>query len=176
MIRMPTCGVAAALLALPLVGGIPTMAVAADMAVIHQEAVADIDPATAWSRVGGFCDIVEWLPPIKDCELLSGDGTNPGTVRRLNFNDEQILVEPMVAGGDMSYSYGMTEGFLAGTLYTGTVRVSAGPRDGTSTITWSAVINRAAFPSADEADSMVATLNGVYQTGIDGLRNLAEGL
>lgn len=176
MSRTRVYGALAALLALPLISGLPIAANAADMAVIHKEAVANVDPDTAWSRVGGFCDISQWLPPIKACEIVAGDGASAGTVRKLNFNDEQTLIEPMTANGPMSYTYGMTEGFLAGTLYTGTVRISAGPTDGTSTITWSAVLNRAAYPSMEEADNMVATLDGVYQAGVDGLKALAEGM
>ncbi len=176
MSRTRVYGALAALLALPLISGVPVAATAADLAVIHKEAVANVDPDTAWSRVGAFCDIPQWLPPIKACEIVAGDGTTAGTVRKLNFNDEQTLIEPMIVNGPMTYSYGMTEGFLADTLYTGTVRISAGPSEGTSTITWSAVINREAFPSMEEADNMVTTLDGVYQAGVDGLKALAEGM
>jgi hypothetical protein len=61
----------------------------------------DIDrPAEAvWARVGGYCDIGEWLDV--DCEITSGDG-DMGTVRVLAGGR---VVEIMVAQTDLSYGY-----------------------------------------------------------------------
>lgn len=40
----------------------------------------DVDrpAADVWARVGGYCDIGEWLRI--DCEIVSGDGVEVGTV------------------------------------------------------------------------------------------------
>lgn len=60
----------------------------------------DVDrPATeVWSKVGGYCDIEEWLG--FDCEISQGDG-GLGTVRVL----AGTVVEPLVAKGDLFYAY-----------------------------------------------------------------------
>ena len=54
--------------------------------------------AEVWSKVGGYCDISEWLG--LDCEITQGDG-GIGTVRVLNGT----IVEPMVAQTELSYGY-----------------------------------------------------------------------
>lgn len=71
----------------------------------------DIDRSAAevWSKVGGYCDISEWLG--LDCEIMQGDG-GIGTVRVLRGT----IVEPMVARTDLSYGY--TQPVVEGEYYT----------------------------------------------------------
>ncbi|PCH63630.1 MAG: hypothetical protein COC19_00825 [SAR86 cluster bacterium] len=52
-----------------------------------------------WAKVGGYCDIGEWLGI--DCELTSGDG-DMGTVRSLVGGR---VIEIMVAQTELSYGY-----------------------------------------------------------------------
>ncbi|MCH8073794.1 MAG: hypothetical protein IIA09_17825 [Proteobacteria bacterium] len=65
--------------------------------------------AEVWSKVGGYCDISEWLG--LDCEITQGDG-GIGTVRVLNGT----IVEPMVAQTELSYGY--TQPVVEGQYYT----------------------------------------------------------
>ena len=65
--------------------------------------------AEVWSKVGGYCDISEWLS--LDCEITQGDG-GIGTVRVLNGT----IVEPMVAQTELSYGY--TQPVTEGEYYT----------------------------------------------------------
>lgn len=65
--------------------------------------------AEVWSKVGGYCDISEWLG--LDCEITQGDG-GIGTVRVLNGT----IVEPMV--GQTELSYGYTQPVVEGQYYT----------------------------------------------------------
>lgn len=71
----------------------------------------DIDrpAAEVWSKVGGYCDIGEWLG--RDCEITQGDG-GIGTVRVLGGT----IVEPMVAQTELSYGY--TQPVVEGQYYT----------------------------------------------------------
>lgn len=55
--------------------------------------------AEVWAKVGGYCDISEWLG--LDCEITSGDG-DMGTVRALVGGR---ILEIMVAQTDLSYGY-----------------------------------------------------------------------
>lgn len=64
--------------------------------------------AEVWSKVGGYCDISEWLG--LDCEITQGDG-GIGTVRVLNGT----IVEPMVAQTELSYGY--TQPVVEGQYY-----------------------------------------------------------
>lgn len=64
--------------------------------------------AEVWSKVGGYCDISEWLG--LDCEITQGDG-GIGTVRVLNGT----IVEPMVAQTELSYGY--TQPVVEGEYY-----------------------------------------------------------
>ena len=52
-----------------------------------------------WARVGGFCNITEWMnsPEWEDCRYLQGDG-GPGTVR-------SIVNEVLVGQTQYSYTY-----------------------------------------------------------------------
>ncbi|MBM87488.1 MAG: hypothetical protein CMQ41_13235 [Gammaproteobacteria bacterium] len=54
-----------------------------------------------WSRVGGFCDITDWMG--LPCELTEGSG-GIGTVRSLL---EGRITEVLVAKTDLSYGYTM---------------------------------------------------------------------
>jgi len=65
--------------------------------------------AEVWSKIGGFCDISEWLD--LDCEITQGDG-GIGTVRVLRGS----IVEPMVAKTALSYGY--TQPVIEGQYYT----------------------------------------------------------
>lgn len=65
--------------------------------------------AEVWSKVGGYCDIGEWLS--LDCKITQGDG-GIGTVRVLNGT----IVEPMVAQTELSYGY--TQPVKEGEYYT----------------------------------------------------------
>lgn len=69
----------------------------------------DAPAATAWERVGGYCDIETWanLP----CEITSGDG-GMGTVRSLLGGR---IIEILVAQTPLSYGY--TQPAVEGEFY-----------------------------------------------------------
>jgi Polyketide cyclase / dehydrase and lipid transport len=57
-------------------------------------------PATeVWAKVGGYCDIGEWMS--LDCQITSGDG-GMGTVRALAGGR---ILEILVGQTDLSYGY-----------------------------------------------------------------------
>ena len=84
---------------------------AAEPIYYRLELHVDVDrpAAEAWAKVGGYCDITEWLG--LDCEITQGDG-GIGTVRLLNGT----IVEPMV--GQTELSYGYTQPVVEGEYYT----------------------------------------------------------
>jgi len=76
---------------------------------LELEIAIDKPAAEVWSKVGGYCDISEWLG--LDCEITQGDG-GIGTVRVLRGT----IIEPMVALTELSYGY--TQPVVEGEYYT----------------------------------------------------------
>ena len=68
-------------------------------ATIDESVVVHAPVDKVWARVGGFCDITEWMnsPEWEDCRDLQGDG-GPGTVR-------SIVNEVLVGQTQYSYTY-----------------------------------------------------------------------
>lgn len=68
-------------------------------ATIDESIVVNAPVNKVWARVGGFCDITEWMnsPEWEDCRYLQGDG-GPGTVR-------SIVNEVLVGQTLHSYTY-----------------------------------------------------------------------
>ena len=67
---------------------------------IEMEIDIDRSAEEVWSKVGGYCDITDWLGGI-DCEMTSGDG-GMGSVRALLGGR---IIEIMVAQTELSYGY-----------------------------------------------------------------------
>lgn len=78
-------------------------------ATMAESIVVDAPVAKAWARVGGFCDITEWMnsPEWEDCRYLQGEG-GPGSVR-------SIVNEVLVGKTQHSYTYAQPP--RKGTLY-----------------------------------------------------------
>ena len=159
-------GAAAALFAAVMFVASLSPALAADIEVIHGEATVQVAPADAWARVGGFCDLADFLSLVVSCEIIAGDG-GIGSVRRLKLGNDEVVEEPMVAMGPMHYTYSMTAGFLAGIQYHATFMVTPGAEEGTSVVSWTGVFDRDAMPDTAAADELAGVLNGIYAAGAE---------
>ena len=85
------------LLALPSL--VVTTAFAQEYVAIEMEINVDKPAAEVWSKVGGYCDISEWLGLA--FEITAGDGAL-GTVRSLLGGR---ILEILVAETELSYGY-----------------------------------------------------------------------
>ena len=67
--------------------------------VVSESIVVDAPVDKVWARVGGFCDITEWMnsPEWEDCKYLQGNG-GPASVR-------SIVSEVLVGQTQYSYTY-----------------------------------------------------------------------
>jgi Polyketide cyclase / dehydrase and lipid transport len=67
--------------------------------VVAESIVIDAPVDKVWARVGGFCDITEWMnsPEWEDCKYLQGSG-GPASVR-------SIVNEVLVGKSQFSYTY-----------------------------------------------------------------------
>lgn len=101
--RLPSVTIALAVLGLPL-----TAAAEAEYFRLELNISVERSAEETWSKIGGFCDIADWLGV--SCEVTEGDG-GIGTVRVLNGS----IIEPMVAQTELSYGY--TQPAVPGEFY-----------------------------------------------------------
>jgi hypothetical protein len=90
-------------------------AVAADYVSFSLTTIANVTPEKAWSRIGDYCSIRDWLGTT--CSISAGSG-DVGTIRLLNNG---AVTEMMVAKTPFSYTY--MQPLNPGNLYHGTLQV-----------------------------------------------------
>ena len=90
-------------------------AMAADYASFSLTTTANVTPEKAWSRIGDFCAIKDWLGTT--CSISTGSG-EVGTTRLLNNG---AVTEMMVAKTPFSYTY--MQPLNPANLYHGTLAV-----------------------------------------------------
>ena len=94
-------------------------AMAADYSVIHLETTVDAPIDHTWSKVGGYCQIQDWIKRLAPCVQI-GEGV--GSIRKLGA---QGFIEVEVAATKYSYTYAQPDNKI---LYHGTL--AAEPLDG----------------------------------------------
>jgi Polyketide cyclase / dehydrase and lipid transport len=114
----------------------------ADYAVLNLNTTVDAPVAVVWKKIGGYCDIKDWLKA--PCTLTSGTG-DVGTVRHLAFGKNGVD-EVMVAKTAHSYTYTQPTTTI---LYHGTLEVVPDGK-GKSKILYNLIWDQAALTS-DEA-------------------------
>jgi hypothetical protein len=124
--------------------------------------------AEVWDRVGGYCDIAEWLEV--DCEITSGDG-GMGTVRVLAGGR---IVEILVAQTELAYGY--TQPVREGqfyNLYHGFMEARPVTAD-TSEIRYTLVydISDKADQAAKDAD--IERRRGMFEAALANMKRIAE--
>ena len=66
---------------------------------ITMEVTVNRPAADVWKRVGGFCDIAEWLQIATGCKILSGKDGEIGAIRPMGGG------EVLVGRSELSYTY-----------------------------------------------------------------------
>ena len=101
-------------IAFPLLGlfavALPALAAEPDYRTIRMEIDVAKPAAEVWKKVGGYCDISNWLANV-DCKITAGDG-GIGTVRALRGG---AVIEMMIAVTPLSYGY--TQPTVEGKFY-----------------------------------------------------------
>lgn len=126
----------------------------------------DKPAAEVWSKVGGYCDIGEWLDV--ECKITSGDG-GIGTVRVLNGT----IVEPLVAQTELSYGY--TQPAVEGeyyTLYHGFME--ARPVSESTTLLMYTVMWDTSRSSEAEATAAIERRQKLFTKGLERMKEIAE--
>ena len=121
-----------------------------------------------WAKVGGYCDIAEWLKV--DCTITSGDG-GMGTVRVLAGGR---VTEILVAQTELSYGY--TQPVREGqfyNLYHGFMEARP-VTDRTSKMIYTLVYD--IYDKADQAakDADIARRRGMFEGALANMKAIAE--
>lgn len=128
--------------------------------------------ADVWAVVGDFGKIAKWLPPLSDSGLLHGaTGGEVGDLRHCVIDGGPTLTESQTARSDAdhSYSYAITEGALPLQNYRSTISLSAAGDQ--TVVQWSSTFD----PDPGEEDNVTGMIEGVYQAGIDHLKQRFGG-
>jgi len=79
-------------------GGVSPVVENPTYVTIYMEIDVDRPVEEVWARVGGYCDIAEWLPVAAGCTILSGVAGEVGSVR-------SVVNEILVGKTPLSYTY-----------------------------------------------------------------------
>jgi hypothetical protein len=158
--------VAGAALAASLLAG-PAMA--ADYAVIHLETTVDRPIDAVWAKVGGYCQIGDWLKRTQPCVITAGDG-EVGTIRKLT--PAGMVVEVMVAKTAHSYTYTQPTSTI---LYHGTL--AAEPLDGgkRTKLLYTLFYDQEPDGTQEAKDKDRATRTTNFTQALANMKALAEG-
>jgi hypothetical protein len=157
---------APALLALAVAGG--ALAAEPEYVTIRMEIEVARPAAEVWAKVGGYCDISQWL--AVDCTITSGNG-GIGTVRALRGGQvKEILV------GRTELSYGYTQPAREGqfyNLYHG--YLEAQPLGATrSKLLYTLMLDVSDKPDQAARDADVAARRTRFEGALQKMKSLAE--
>lgn len=135
---------------------------------IHLEIDIDASAEDVWAKVGGYCDIADWLSV--DCEITSGDG-GMGTVRVLAGGR---VVEILVAQTELSYGY--TQPAQEGqfyNLYHGFMEARPVTAN-TSKMIYTLVYDVSNLEDQAAKDADIARRRGMFEGALANMKALAE--
>ncbi len=124
--------------------------------------------AEAWAKVGGYCDIAEWIDV--DCTITSGDG-GIGTVRVLAGGR---VTEVLVGKTDLSYGY--TQPAQEGRfydLYHGYLEAQP-VTDETSKLVYTLVYDISDKPDEAAKDADMARRRQMFEGALESMKEIAE--
>ncbi|MEX0963895.1 MAG: hypothetical protein WDZ52_07645 [Pseudohongiellaceae bacterium] len=124
--------------------------------------------AEVWAKVGGYCDISDWLG--LDCEISSGDGSL-GTVRSLLGGR---ILEILVAQTELSYGYTQpapVEGFYD--QYHGFLEARpTGPNS--SKLLYTLMLDVSNLENQAAKDENIARRRGTFEGALAAMKEIAE--
>lgn len=162
-----------------------TASLAAPAALAHgptrqkvTESITIEAPASAvWARIKDFSALAQWHPAVSASPASNGNAE--GSVRSLELKGGGKLTETLNKYDDaqMTYSYRAKDGgALPVTNYTSTIQVKA--EGNKALVEWRGAFYRG-FPNNDPPpdqndEAAVRAVTGVYKSGLENLKKLAE--
>lgn len=132
---------------------------AAQAITVHRSVTVKGAPWWVWLDIGGFCEIEDWLPPIKDCDDWWKDGVK---YRKLDLGDGTAVTERRTDVGLHTYSYDIIDSPLPVANYHATFKVMPAPGGGTI-VDWTAHFQAHNATNAQAA----AVMAGVFEAGLN---------
>ena len=132
-----------------------------------------------WHAVRDFNGLNTWHPAVATDEIVEGKNNTVGAVRLLTLKGGGTIKEKLLAynPAGRSFKYAILEGVLPVSDYASTFVVKSLGK-GKSSVTWSGRFKRKNVgdnPADNENDkTAVDTIGGVYQSGLDNLKQVAE--
>ena len=140
----------------------------AEYVTIEMETDVNRPADEVWAKVGGFCDITDWMS--LDCEITSGNG-GMGTVRTLAGGR---VVEILVGQTDLSYGYtqparegqfyNLYHGYLAAVPVTAT----------TSKLMYTLVYDVSNLPDESTKNADIERRRSTFERALGNMKTLAE--
>ncbi|MGP4020183.1 SRPBCC family protein [Saccharopolyspora sp. 5N708] len=140
------------------------------MAKSYASAVIEASAEQVWQAVRDFNGLVVWHPGIRASEIEGGGPADAvGCVRHLTLGDGAAVRERLIALDDVdrSYTYEFVTSPFPVRSYRATIRVAPITDTGHSFVEWFANFDADA---ADEQRMDQTFAQGVYRTGLNGLR------
>jgi mxaD protein len=132
-----------------------------------------------WHMVRDFNGLNTWHPALASDEIVEGQNNVVGAVRLLTLKGGGTIKEKLLVfnPAGRTFKYAIVDGVIPVSDYTSTLVVKSAGK-GKSTVTWSGHFKRKNVgdnPADNENDkTAVDTISGVYQSGLDNLKKLAE--
>jgi carbon monoxide dehydrogenase subunit G len=166
-------------LALALLAGVvaPALAHGPTRQKVIEKITIDAPAAAVWARIRNFNALKDWHPAVATSP--ADKGNEVGSVRELTLKGGGELSENLEGYSDeqMKYTYRAKDGgALPVSNYTSTIQVTA---DGArAVVEWRGAFYRA-YPNNDPPpdkndEAAVAAITGVYKSGLENLKKLAE--
>jgi hypothetical protein len=142
---------------------------AANAATLSRSVEVQGTPSAIWARIGPFCAIRDWLPPVGTC---SQDGGTPPTRTLVTKDGTATFVERQTARDDAKhfYSYTFLSSPLPVTDYHSTISVTP-VGNGQSNVTWRSTYT----PHPGKESAAREALEGIYAAGLDSIQAQAKG-
>ena len=141
-------------------------ALAADYSVIHLDTTVDKPIDAVWAKVGGYCQIQDWLKRLAPC-VQTGDG-GVGTIRKLGA---QGIIEVLVAATKYSYTYAQPNNAI---LYHGTLSAEAIDKTHTK-LMYTLIYDQEPDGAQEAKDKDRAGRTTNFTTALASMKALAEG-
>ena len=146
---------------------------------VRQSVTINAPLGKVWNAVKDFNALNSWHPALAKDEIVEGTNNTVGAVRLLTLKDGGTIKEKLLAfdAAHHKYRYTILEGVIPVSDYTSTLTVASAGK-GKATVTWSGRFHRKNTgdnPGDSENDkTAVDTVTGVYQSGLDNLKKMAE--
>jgi mxaD protein len=152
---------------------------AAPRLTTSRQVTIDASASKVWKTAKDFDGLAGWHPAVATDEIVEGKSNAVGAVRLLTLKGGGTIKEKLLAfdPAERSFKYTIVEGVVPVSDYTSTFVVKSVGKN-KSLVIWSGRFKRknvADNPAENENDkTAVDTIGGIYRTGLDNLKKVAE--